>query len=240
VSTANQTISRRDTSDIETLLAAVFRSQPASATLAEIDRRVAAALDTWTPMPTGFVDRFARSRRRMVLLGVAGFLLVGAGGVSLIGTYESFWGGGFRTAWDRATKINQSVVLDRYRVTIERAYVDRGQLMVAASVVDEGSRPETQVELFGVRVTDGLGRTWFESGGGSTPVGATEAANAIWLRAPQGSVSGMQTFHVSLSIATRAAEGKWPDPSNPWVEIPGPWAFDIEVPLYPGDPMPLN
>ena len=95
MSTANQTISRRDTSDIETLLAAVFRSQPASATLAEIDRRVAAALDTWTPMPTGFVDRFARSRRRMVLLGVAGFLLVGAGGVSLIGTYESFWGGGF-------------------------------------------------------------------------------------------------------------------------------------------------
>lgn len=240
MSTRSQMISAGDASEIERRLLALFGSQPGTSTLAAVDRRIAAALDTWAPIPGRFGGRFVRSRRRRILLGLAAFVLVGAGGASLIGTYDSFWGEPFQTAWARATKINQSVVLDGYRVTIERAYVDRGQLMVAASVVDEGSRPETQVELFGVRVTDGLGRTWFESHGGSTPVGATEAANTIWLRAPRGGVSGTQTFHIILSIATRAAEDKVDDPSNLWVEIPGPWAFDIQLPLYPGDPVPLD
>ena len=85
-------------------------------------------------------------RRRAVGLLVAAVVLGGAGR-GIVGLYEQAVGsdGGWRTAWDRADILGVSQTHDGYRVTVERAYADINQLMLAVSVSDVAKRGWTQV-----------------------------------------------------------------------------------------------
>lgn len=153
--------------------------------------------------------------------------------------------GGWRTAWNRAAVLGISQTIDGYRVTIQRAYADPNQLMLAISLDDLDRRGWTQVAAMGVDVTDEQGRSFEGSIGTSSPDGSSAAANLAWLTPPAGLTPGQHTLHVSVpSISVRDSTTPPPDePSgvlnrgdswNPWHEVAGPWTFTIPLDVAAG------
>jgi hypothetical protein len=192
--------------------------------------------------------RFAKaSRRGRAVALLAAVLILGGAGGGLLAIYEGMVGsgGGLRTAWDRAAVLGISQTIDGYRVTIERAYADPNQLMLAISVDDLDRRGWTQVAAMGVDVTDEQGRPFGHSMGMSSPDGSAAAANLAWLTPPPGLTSGQHTLHVSIpSISVRDNTTPPPDESsgdvkggdswNPWHEVAGPWTFTIPLDVAGG------
>jgi hypothetical protein len=130
-------------------------------------------------------------------------------------------------------------------VTIERAYADPNQLMLAISVDDLDHRGWTQVAAMGVDVTDEQGRSFEGSIGMSSPDGSSAAANLAWFTPPAGLMSGQHTLHVSIpSISVRDNTTPPPDDPpgtvkgadswNPWHEVAGPWTFTIPLDVAGG------
>ena len=185
-------------------------------------------------------SRSLSGRQRAGLL-LAGILILGGAGRGLLGMYEGMVGpaGGWRTAWDRAEVIGASQTVDGYQVTIERAYADPSQLMLAISVRDTENRGWSQVAALGAHVVDKTGRTWEQAVGTSSPDGSSLAANLAWFSAPAGIGPGVQTFHVTVSsVSVRDVSSPPADANdlswNPWHAVPGTWAFDIELNVRPG------
>ena len=218
-------------------------SAPRSSSLAErIDRGAAGGIRA------GLGARFARtSRRGRATALLAAVLILGGAGGGAVALYEGMVGsgGGSRTAWDRAAILGISQTIDGYRVTIERAYADPNQLMLAISVDDLDGRGWTQVAASGVDVTDEQSRPFGQSMGMSSPDGASAAANLAWLTPPAGLTSGQHTLHVSIpSITVRDNTTPPPDDSSgtakggvawyPWHDVAGPWTFTIPLDVAGG------
>lgn len=196
----------------------------------------------------GLGARFARtSRRGRAAALLAAVLILGGAGGGLFGMYEGMVGseGAWRTAWDRAAVLGVSQSIDGYRVTIERAYADPNQLMLAISVDDLDRRGWTQVAASAVDVTDEQGRSFGQSMGMSSPDGSSAAANLAWLTPPLGLTSGQHTLHVVVpSISVRDNTTPPPDASPgtvkggdswyPWHEVAGPWTFTIPLDVAGG------
>ncbi|MEK6721377.1 MAG: DUF4179 domain-containing protein [Chloroflexota bacterium] len=222
---------------LETSLFDLFAVQPHAAALGRLDERIDRRLRSWTPRSAG-AARVARLRpgRRAGVIGLlaAAFVIAGANG-SLKGLYF-FLAGPFDTPWHRGVEVNQSQLVDGYRVTIDRAYADATSLALAISVVDELERPgTTQIEAFSTIVTDEAGE--YSSGWGavSSPDGAFAAVNVAWktpavLPLP----SGTRTIHVELPFI-RVRDDSIPPPNadevgwDPWHRVAGPWTFDFEI-----------
>jgi hypothetical protein len=240
-------------------LFAAFAFEPPPEASAAADRRIGAAIAgasagtaSRRPDRVGSFSRVAgrfrqpsRRLRAVALLGAV-LILVGAGR-GLLGLYEGMIGsfGGWRTAWDHATVLGVSQTIDGYRVTIERAYADPNQLMLAISVNDVENRGWTQVATMYAEVTDEQGRSFGHSMGESSPDGSSVAANLAWLTPPAGLTPGHHTLHVSVpSISVR--DNTTPPPAEssgdasagdswmPWHEIAGPWTFTIPLDVAGG------
>jgi hypothetical protein len=243
--------------DLDRALFEAFACEPPPDAAAAAERRIRAAIElagrrdhrgAAGGIRAGLGARFARaSRRGRAVALLAAVLILGGAGGGLLAFYEGMVGsgGGLRTAWDRAAVLGISQTIDGYRVTIERAYADPNQLMLAISVDDLDRRGWTQVAAMGVDVTDEQGRSFEGSIGMSSPDGSSAAANLAWFTPPAGLMSGQHTLHVSIpSISVRDNTTPPPDDPpgtvkggdswNPWHEVAGPWTFTIPLDVAGG------
>jgi hypothetical protein len=234
-----------DAARFEAELVRVFATQPSAQSLEMLDRRIERVL--LQPRPPVRARRRLRPGRKAGVVGLlaASFAVLGAAG-SLRGLYTFLWGP-FDTPWHRGTEVNQSQVVDGYRVTIDRAYGDAARLALAISVVDEQRRPGiSQVMAMSTIVTDAAGE--YTSGGAavSSPDGPFAAVNVVWKTPPVLPVpSGPRAIHVVMPFIMVREEATPPpnpdlDPTvegdewNPWHEVAGPWTFDFELDIDGG------
>jgi hypothetical protein len=175
-------------------------------------------------------------RRRNVVAGLAFALLVAAGaGGGLRSLYDSMVGssGGTRVQWDKATVLGLSQANSGYRVTVERAYADANQVMIAVSVVDAKNQASSQVGTSGASLVDDQGDEYPMTMGMSSPNDSSSAANLLWFRTERPLAGGERAFHLTLpAIGVRDLSTPPPseDPNwNPWHDVPGPWAFDFTI-----------
>jgi hypothetical protein len=224
---------------LERDLLELFALHPPQALRRRIDRRIEIVLREWRARPAA--QRHAsRPGRRTAIVGALATALVLAGATGGLQQLYLFLNGPFDLPWHRGVEINQSRVIDGYRVTVERAYADATRLALAISVADEWGRPgTTQLAAMAATVTDEDGE--YTSGGGSTsaPHGPFAAANVTWktpARLPL--PAGDRALHVvvpSIMVRDDATPPPTEDPEwNPWRTVPGPWVFDIVVPVDGG------
>jgi hypothetical protein len=226
---------------LETDLIALFATQPGTAVLARLDGRVHGRLQSWEPSSV----RRSRLRpgRRAGLIGLlAATLAIGGATGSLQALYQVI-AGPFDVPWHRGVAVEQSQVVDGYRVTIDRAYADASRLALAISVVDELERPgTTQLHAMAAVVTDESGE-YGGMGASSSPDGPFAAVNIAWkVPADLPLPAGPRTFHVVVPFIM-VRDNSTPPPNadeihwTPWREHAGPWTFDFELDVDGGTTM---
>ena len=183
--------------DLEARLEMAFGAEPTHAQLAAIDRRVSAVIEA----PKTAHRQIGRPRRRWVavfLAAAALVVLVGAG-TSLLSLYPFMGGDAYRVAWDRSTKLGLSQVHDGYQVTLEAAYADAAQTMLAISIQDTETGRESGVMVRGADLTDEIGRTYRMTSGGGSPADTSSSVNTLWFDTPgDGALSGTHHFVVIM------------------------------------------
>jgi hypothetical protein len=231
--------------DLEARLERAFGADPTPAQLATIDRRVSAAV----AVPRPAARRVSRPGHvwRAVLLAAA-LVVLGGAGTTLLSLYRGMGGDGYRVAWDHSTKLGLSQVHDGYRVTLEAAYADAAQTMLAISILDTATGRSRGVMIYGADLTDEAGRTYVVTSGTGTPADSSSSANTIWFETPgDGALSGTHHFFLAVpDIGVREPNPSFsilPDgqqtPDNqhtgdPWHSVPGPWQFEFDLTIAPG------
>lgn len=224
---------------LDARIEAAFAIHPTPSEVATIDRRVAAAIAA--PRPAA--RRIARPRhlRRVVLLAAA-LVVLGGAGATLVSLYSGIGSGGYRVAWERATKLGLAQVNDGYRVTLEAAYADPAQTMLAISILDTEPGRSAGVDLRGADLADEAGRTYRITSGGSTPADGSSSINTAWYETPgDGTLVG--THHYVLTVTEIGVR----DPAaaitvapssgtsvDPWHAVAGPWRFEFDLAITPG------
>jgi hypothetical protein len=224
--------------DLEALLAAAYAVEMPAELGVLVDRRVRRALRNWRPQTsTGW--RLGRLRRwRLALIPVlvavltASVLVATSASGGPAAVYNSY--GGY--AWEHAEKLGLVKTVDGYRITLERAYADANQMMLAVTVVDTQHRGWRQVDVGGLSVADSSGGEWAMTTGISDPVNVSSAATIRWFEAPEGpAVSGPRPFTVTVSsIRVLDAENgsSANDPKvDPWraVGVNASFTFELTV-----------
>jgi hypothetical protein len=138
-------------------------------------------------------------------------------------------------AWERSTKLGISQVHDGYQVTLDAAYADAAQTMLAISIVDAETGRESQVGLSFGELTDEAGRTY----PGFTDVGAprdsSSSVSMVWFETPgDGTLSGTHHFVYTLpDVSVRQVN---PDGglTDLWHTVAGPWRFEFDLAIVPG------
>ncbi len=164
--------------EIEVRLLRAFEVTPSEVGLRRLDQRVARAMAQPMTIPyRGFGGR--RLLLRPLLVLVALLLLTGAvaGGLGLLDQmFESSGMPGWRTAWDRAERLDLVQTDAGVTITVERAYADRNQALVGFTVEGLPAAPVTgHGEAYPIEwraeLRDPTGRTadqWATSGTGTT------------------------------------------------------------------------
>jgi len=174
-----------------------------------------------------------RWRRRTLVLLAAASLSVGAGGAA--GLYDGLGASfeyGFELQLLRSVEIGASDVVDDFRVTIDRVYLDGERLMLAVRVTDEAKRPEVvQLNAMSAIVSDANG-TWRGAGiATGQPHGRWAATNVIWRLPPEPAAVRGAPLRLNVVFPyiewydSSAVAGDW------WKRRQGPWVFDIDVPV---------
>ena len=225
--------------DLEARLERAFGADPTPAQLAAIDARVSAAV----AVPRPAARRVGRPRHvwRAVLLAAA-LVVLGGAGTTLLSLYRGMGGDGYRVAWDHSTKLGLSQVHDGYRVTLEAAYADAAQTMLAISILDTATGRSRGVMIYGADLTDETGRTYQMTSGGSTPADSSSSVNTVWYETPgDGTLSGTHHFVLTLpDIGVRYVSPSFsvlPDggsTGDPWHTVAGPWRFAFDLAIAPG------
>jgi len=226
--------------DLEARLEMAFGAEPTPAQLAAIDRRVSAVIEA----PKTAHRQIGRPRRRWVavfLAAAALVVLVGAG-TSLLSMYPNLGTGGYRVAWDRSEKLGLSQVHDGYQVTLEAAYADAAQTMLAISIQDTVGGRSSQVGFYGGDLTDEAGRAYTTLSGGSTPADSSSSVNTVWFETPgDGALSGNHHFVFNVpDVGVRQVNPSFsilPDgqqTGDPWDKVAGPWRFEFDLAIAPG------
>ena len=187
----------------------------------------------------------ARSRvrrfpvRRLALLAAV-LAIVGGATTSLFMLYGFFGGDAYQYAWKHATMLGLTQTDQGYTVTLEAAYADASQMMLAVSVVDARNRGWSQLDASsaGVRFTDGTGPAWTMTGGGSAPA-SMGAANTVWLAASAPPTPGVHSVTVTVP-AVRVREAEPVGSGDPWHEVLGSWVFTFDLPIAGGRRVDLN
>jgi hypothetical protein len=169
----------------------------------------------------------------------AAVVLMGAGG-GLRDLYAWLVGseGGTKVAWDAATPLGQARTVNGYRMTVDRAYADANEVMVAVSVADAGGPPASQIGLTLADLTDDQGTEYDQTMGASAPNGATAAADILSFRAATPIAAGSRTFHLTFATVD-VRDVATPPPSDdptwdPWHPVSGPWTFAFDLPVAGG------
>jgi hypothetical protein len=227
---------------LEADLAVLLGTHPGRDGVAQLDERVGRALATWSAAG-GSTARSRRPRRRVTIIGLLAAALVAGGAGGALGLYDGMGAGfdyGFSIELARSVPIGATAVDHGYRVTIDRAYLDGGRLMLAVRVQDERERPEVAqlMAMYSV-VTDDQG-VWAGAGvATSRPLGPWVATNIQWRLPPGPLPAGTHRLHVEVphifwyDATLPLPSGE--DPTwDPWRKQEGAWSFDIEVPVDGG------
>ncbi len=225
--------------DLEERLERAFAVDLTRAQRAAIDRRVSVA----TAVPHRSARSIGRPRHlRRILLAAAAVLLLGGAGTTLLSMYGGIGSDGYRVAWDRATRFGFSEVRDGYRVTLEGAYADAAQTMLAISILDTVSGRSSGVDVAGADLTDEAGHAYRMTSGGSTPADSSSSVNTVWYETPgDGVVSGAHHFVLTMSdIRVRDVHPSVSllpgsqSTGDEWHTVPGPWRFEFDLAIAPG------
>jgi hypothetical protein len=177
---------------------------------ARLDQRVATAIaEIAESGGLKRADALARRRPHRLVL-TAALLTVAiatmAAGVSLFFVTvppEVFYPSDGGIGWTRGQPLGMTQVVDGFSITLERAYADGAQAMVAVSTRDTANRG-WQVEARGITLSDTSGIDWQMATGLGAPGSATEAAELVWYRAASLAPPGTRT----LSWARLSSEAR--------------------------------
>jgi len=169
-----------------------------------IDRRVSAALEAAPSAAQARRMPVLRRRRRLALIPLlaAVFVVTAATAGGFLHFYEAE--GGF--AWQRAEQIGQTQVSDGFRITLQRAYADANEMMIALSIVDEQNRG-SGIEVLDSSVTDSSGDRWQVLKGVFSQGDPTASASMTWFEpTPGAATAGRRSF--TLTVATIVVRGQ--------------------------------
>ncbi|MDQ3688944.1 MAG: DUF4179 domain-containing protein [Chloroflexota bacterium] len=157
---------------------------------AGIDTRVAAAVADAAPH-TG--PRPTVRLRRILAVGIAAVLIVGAVGAGYDAFQRIIGSGGWQTAWERAEFIGQSATANGHEVILQRAYADAGQVVVGVSIP---TIPDA-MNFSGLSVTDEFGQEYWPTGG--TGTNEVDGSVLVYAFLPTGAIpAGERQFEVTL------------------------------------------
>ena len=221
---------------LEVALRELFAGDPPAPLTELMDARVDAAL------AGRLARRPARLRRRSVALLAAATVAVAGAGTGLLTQYGELIGplAGYSLALARSEEIGLSEVVDGYRVTLDRGYLDAASLVLGVRVQDELERAEvTQVMAMAAVVSDDAGT--YESMGFATsgPIGRWTAVNVVPRRPPELPLpAGERELRVVIP-AIMVRDDATPPPVedqgwSPWREVAGPWTFELTLPVNGG------
>lgn len=231
------------TVSLDALLAAAFAADPGPAHLALMDARLERALE----LGPARLERLARRpwRRAAWLLAAAGMIVVIAGaGTIALQRFEGWSAPDFDVAWERGALLGLTDVVDGYEVTLERAYADAGQVMLAVAIEDLEQRPgTTQVGGLKGSLVDNAGGEFEYMGGQSGPVDQHESAEVWYFDPPAFPLEpGLRQFTLTLDqveLRDDSLDGVNAPPdddgaieiASPWHPLKGAWVieFDLEV-----------
>ena len=220
--------------EFETFVAGTLGAEPPAGDLRRIDERVRMALERPSRR-----SPFAIAVGRLVVAIAALGILAGAT-VSILSLYGWFGGDAYQYAWNHATRLGVSQVHDGYRVTLEAAYADSAQLMLAITAIDTEDRGWSGIEAASadVLLVGADGPSYVMTGGGSTPA-SMGSANTVWLDAVTPPAPGDHSFVVTVP-AIRYRDAVVSGSADPWHEVVGPWSFSVELPVVGGEVFVLN
>ena len=174
---------------LESELARALAWEPSPAILGRIDRQIGAAARR--------APKVGRWRRPVMLLAAA-FLLMGAATAALTLVQQAAqYIPGHVVAYDRGEKLNLSQHAGDYTVTLERAYGDPNQLVLAFSVTGPSGASPVVVRAV---VVDSTGRSYLEFAGGDATDQATAGSGSILAFDVPPGVKG--TVNLTVTVTT--------------------------------------
>jgi hypothetical protein len=225
---------------LDALLSAAFAAEPGPTQIERMDARLERALD----LGPARVGRRPWRRTAWVLAVAATIVAIGGAGAIALQRFEGWSAPDFDVAWERGAVLGLTDVVDGYELTLERAYADAGQVMLAVAIEDLEQRPNTtHLSVLNGTLLDDTGAVYEGMGGMSGPVDAHEAAE-LWYHDPPAFPLAPGPRHFTLTVDKIEKRGDFvagetldsgpdglievPDPFEP---IPGPWVieFDIDV-----------
>jgi hypothetical protein len=133
--------------------------------------------------------------------------------------------------WERSTKLGLTQVHDGYAVTLDAAYADAAQTMLAVSVVDSGGR-HSQISTGRTVLTDEAGHVFNMVTGVEAPADSSSSVSMTWFETPgDGTLSGIH--HLLLSLPDISVRDEQPA-GNSWRDLAGPWNFEFDLAIAPG------
>ena len=226
------------TDALERDLRAVLAWEPSSLTLQRIDRQVAQVAQRSVIRERGW----RLPSRRVLALLVAGLLLIGAAAAVTLLQQAVNLDPRWRTAVERAERLNLRQTIGDYTVTLERGYADPNELVLVVDVQGPGN---SFVALSQADVVDAQGRHYLEiTAAGASESASGQGADVHAYQVPPG-VSGPLELTVTVSplnsepISDLSSPPTWFSlPPDRWpAEEPGlvgPWVFHIVLPLHDG------
>ncbi len=203
---------------------------------ARLEQRISAAIGQLAhPEPTHPRKSLRRPSRLVLISALLIAISTVAAGVSLsYVTYppEVFYPSEGGLTWDRGESLGLTQVVDGYKITLERAYADANQAMVAVSVADVQDRGWSQVDVGGVTLTDSQGVVWQATTGVGAPGSTSAAASMIWYSPTTAPAPpGRRAFQVTVaSVSVSTLDGRL----DPWQNISAGASFSFDLTVAGG------
>ena len=233
----------------DVLLSAAYATEPGPTQIAGMDARLERALE----LGPARVGRRPWRRTAWVLAVAATIMAIGGAGAIALQRFEGWSGPDFDVAWERGAVLGLTDVVDGYEITLERAYADAGQVMLAVAIEDLERRPgTTQLIAFSGTLVDETGAEFVGMGGESGPVDAHETAE-LWYFDPPAFPLAPGPRHFTLTLDEIEKRGDFvagetiePGPDglievpNQFEPIPGPWVIDFDLEVGGGTLVEVN
>lgn len=177
---------------LESELARALAWEPSPAIVARIDRRVRGV--------TASRSATRRWRRPAILLAAA-FLLMGAATAALTLVQQAAQGiPGHVVAYDRGERLGLTQRAGDYSITLDRAYGDPNQLVLAFTVVGPNGASPAVVRA---NVVDSRGRSFLEfAGGDATDPGTAGSGSVLAFDVPPGVLGTVDLTVVTTLLST--------------------------------------
>lgn len=218
---------------LERDLPVALRWEPSSGALRHMTSRVARLGATEPEERRGWTW----PGRRVLLVAGAGLLLMGAAFAATLLQQAVNLDPRWQAAYDHAERVNLTQTIEGYTVTIERAYADSSNLVLAVSLAGPDN---TFPALSRVVVTDSTGLKYAEVGSWSVGDSTSGSGGTIYaFEVPTGAVSPLQLTATVQPLTSEpvtnlsspsAAFSSSPEPAVPGGLV-GPWTFHLRLQL---------